>query len=85
MGLSWLLCGVSDLGLDSTSTTIHQNARELSQAHRAHRLAHCPGRPPAPKPGRTRARANRRETAARRTNTGADHSPTGTPAPLERG
>lgn len=32
-----------------------------------------------------RARANRRETAARRTRTGADHSPTGTPAPLERG
>ena len=29
-GLSWLLCGVSDLGLDSTSTTIHQNARTVT-------------------------------------------------------
>jgi len=84
-GLSWLLCGVSDLGLDSTSTTIHQNARTVTSGKHSTNCV-SPGAGPQRGPGDdARARANRRETAARRTRTGADHSPTGTPAPLERG
>ena len=52
-GLSWLLCGVSDLGLDSTSTTIHQNARTVTSGK------HSTLRP-GPAPNAQRATATRR-------------------------
>lgn len=61
-GLSWLLCGVSDLGLDSTSTTIHQNARTVTSGKHSRQSrwslrVRAPG-PHAPtRPGRRRARA----------------------------
>jgi hypothetical protein len=55
-GLSWLLCGVSDLGLDSTSTTIHQNARTVTSGKHSGQTA-FPGRRPPTRPGRRRARA----------------------------
>ena len=56
VGLSWLLCGVSDLGLDSTSTTIHQNARTVTSGKHSGQTA-FPGRRPPTRPGRRRARA----------------------------
>lgn len=67
-GLSWLLCGVSDLGLDSTSTTIHQNARTVTSgkhstlrpgpAPNAQRATRRPGRRRAREPPRNRCSAH---------------------------
>lgn len=57
-GLSWLLCGVSDLGLDSTSTTIHQNARTVTSGKQTpQKEKPRPPRRPPTRPGRRRARA----------------------------
>ena len=65
-GLSWLLCGVSDLGLDSTSTTIHQNARTVTSGMRQiHSRVHSTNcvRAPAPNAARATTRARARTAA----------------------